>query len=226
MNTLVKIICIAVCGTAVTCSALAESTNAEASAAQKISNYIDGNLFGIQSVKKDAENRIVSLVVIGRAPVSSAQTKARAKSQAFRKADAVARAEFMKWLTTAVTYTRIDQDDIAIVQRGESLGDAGDGHASESAEASEFSQEQVVSVAHGFVKGLVQIGAGISADDEAVVILGWNANTAEQADRVRAANVPGAPKAEPAVEKKLPRGGAVGKPNPSASVSDDAKDFL
>lgn len=198
---------------------------AAVNAEQKINQYINGNLFGIQNVKKDANKRIVSLVSIGRAPLSSALTKARAKNQAFKKADANARAEFMKWLTTQVTYTRIDQDDVAIVQKGESLGDAGQGKASETGEATELSQEQVVSVASGFVKGMVQIGAGMSEDGEAVVILGWNAETADHMDAVRDQNIPREPKKK-AVRVNDDKTGATVAPNKATSVSDAANDYL
>ena len=242
MNTKQKLLGIAVCGAALVFSAFAEEAKQGASAAlpttpvqatrkpsvnaeQKINQYINGNLFGIQNVKKDANKRIVSVVSIGRAPLSSALTKARAKNQAFKKADANARAEFMKWLTTQVTYTRIDQDDVAIVQRGESLGDAGQGKASVTSEATELSQEQVVSVASGFVKGMVQIGAGMSEDGEAVVILGWNAETADRMDEVRDQNIPREPK-KTAASVEGDKTGATAAPNKATSVSDAANDYL
>ena len=242
MNTKQKLLGIAVCGAALVFSAFAEEATQGESAAlpttpvqttrkpsvnaeQKINQYINGNLFGIQNVKKDANKRIVSVVSIGRAPLSSALTKARAKNQAFKKADANARAEFMKWLTTQVTYTRIDQDDVAIVQRGESLGDAGQGRASVTSEATELSQEQVVSVASGFVKGMVQIGAGMSEDGEAVVILGWNAETADRMDEVRDQNIPREPK-KTAASVEGDKTGATAAPNKATSVSDAANDYL
>ena len=239
MNTNQKLLGIAVCGAALAFSAVADESkpgwaahpapaqkSAEA-AAQKIDQYIKGNLFGIQNVKKDANKRIISLISIGRAPLSSALTKARAKNQAFKKADANARAEFMKWLTTQVTYTRVDQDDVAIVQKGESLGDAGQGKALEGSEVTELTQEQTVSVANGFVKGMVQIGAGMNEDGEAVVILGWNADTADQMDELRDQNAPKPPRraveSEPAPANNA---GATGVPNKATSVSDAANDFL
>ena len=242
MNKNQKLLGTAVCGAALVFSAFAEEAKQGESAAlpttpvqttrkpsvnaeQKINQYINGNLFGIQNVKKDANKRIVSVVSIGRAPLSSALTKARAKNQAFKKADANARAEFMKWLTTQVTYTRIDQDDVAIVQRGESLGDAGQGKASVTSEATELSQEQVVSVASGFVKGMVQIGAGMSEDGEAVVILGWNAETADRMDEVRDQNIPREPK-KTAASVEGDKTGATAAPNKATSVSDAANDYL
>ena len=79
------------------------------------------------------------------------------------------------------------------MQHGESLGDAGSGKASEKSEATELSQEQIVSVASGFVKGMVQIGAGMNDDDEAIVVLGWNADMADQMDEVRDSNIPRKP---------------------------------
>ena len=242
MNTKQKLLGIAVCGAALVFSAFAEEAkqgesaarpttpvqtarNPSVNAEQKINQYINGNLFGIQNVKKDANKRIVSVVSIGRAPLSSALTKARAKNQAFKKADANARAEFMKWLTTQVTYTRIDQDDVAIVQRGESLGDAGQGKASVTSEATELSQAQVVSVASGFVKGMVQIGAGMSEDGEAVVILGWSAETADRMDEVRDQNIPREPK-KTAASVEGDKTGATAAPNKATSVSDAANDYL
>lgn len=242
MNTNQKLLGIAVCGAILSFSALAGCTKQEESekgasllralksepdAAEKINKYINGNLFGIQNIKKDSNKRIVSLVSIGRAPLSSALTKARAKNQAFKKADANARAEFMKWLTTQVTYTRIDQDDVAILQRGDSLGDAGKGRAFAASEAVELSHEQTVSVANGFVKGMVQIGAGMSDDGEAVVILGWNADTADRMDEVRDQNV------QKEVKKKSTNAsasertsGATDSPRKATSVSNAAGDFL
>lgn len=241
MNTNQKLLGVAVYGMTLVCTAFAEEVKQEELAAQpapaqtarkpsvnaeqKINQYINGNLFGIQNVKKDASKRIVSVVSIGRAPLSSALTKARAKNQAFKKADANARAEFMKWLTTQVTYTRIDQDDVAIVQRGESLGDVGQGKASVTSEATELSQEQVVSVASGFVKGMVQIGAGMSEDGEAVVILGWSAETADRMDEVRDQNIPRAPK-KTAESVESDKSGATAAPNKATSVSDAANDYL
>lgn len=198
---------------------------AEARVEDKINQYINGNLFGIQNVKKDANNRIVSVISIGRAPLSSAMTKARAKNQAFKKADANARAEFMKWLTTAVVYTRIDQDDIAIVQKGESLGDAGAGKSTEASDVAELTHEQTISVASGFVKGMIQIGAGMSEDGEAVVVLGWNADMAEQTDAIRDQNSP----MKPARKNAATKGNAAGAneaPNKATSVSEAATDFL
>ena len=244
MNTKQKLLGIAVCGAALVFSAFAEEAKQGESAAQptapaqttrkpsvnaeqKINQYINGNLFGIQNVKKDANKRIVSVVSIGRAPLSSALTKARAKNQAFKKADANARAEFMKWLTTQVTYTRIDQDDVAIVQRGESLGDAGQGKASVTSEATELSQAQVVSVASGLVKGMVQIGAGMSEDGEAVVILGWSAETADRMDEVRDQNIPREPKQTMgSIAADGDKAGATAAPNKDTSVSDAANDYL
>lgn len=244
MNTKQKLLGIAVCGAALVFSAFAEEAkqgesaarpttpvqtarNPSVNAEQKINQYINGNLFGIQNVKKDANKRIVSIVSIGRAPLSSSLTKARAKNQAFKKADANARAEFMKWLTTQVTYTRIDQDDVAIVQRGESLGDAGQGKASVTSEATELSQEQVVSVASGFVKGMVQIGAGMSEDGEAVVILGWSAETADRMDEVRDQNIPREPKQTMgSIAADGDKAGATAAPNKDTSVSDAANDYL
>lgn len=192
---------------------------AKISPEERIERYVNGNLFGIQSVKKNSSGRIVSLVSIGRAPVSSTLTQARAKNQAFKRADAFARAEFMKWLTTAVTYARIDHDDVAIVAKGESIGNSGT--ATETSEAGEFTQEQVVSVASGFVKGMVQIGAGISDENEAVVILGWNADTAEQVDAVRDGNSTRKSKADNRVT-----GAEVKPPNVRTSTSEAAGDFL
>lgn len=233
MNINMKMMSVALCGVLFAGSAFAEegsvapaTTKPVVNAEQKINQYINGNLFGIQNVKKDANKRIVSVVSIGRAPLSSALTKAKAKNQAFKKADATARAEFMKWLTTAVVYTRIDQDDVAIVQKGESLGDAGNGKASEKGEATELSQEQVVTVASGFVRGMVQIGAGINDDGEAVVILGWNAETADQMDAVRNQNVPRRPVKAAAEKKPEATSGATGTPNKATSVSDAANDYL
>lgn len=233
MNMNKKLFGVAMCGVALTFPAFAdEAATAPAvakptvSAEQKINQYINGNLFGIQNVKKDANKRIVSVISIGRAPLSSALTKAKAKNQAFKKADANARAEFMKWLTTAVVYTRIDQDDVAIVQKGESLGDAGNGKASEKSEAAELSQEQVVTVAAGFVKGMVQIGAGMNDDGEAVVILGWNVETADQMDAVRDQNVPRKPVKAATEKKPEAASGATGTPNKATSVSDAANDYL
>lgn len=245
MSTKMMMMGVALCGATLVGSALAEGTvaksvvavpaapavaNPAVSQKEKIDGYINGNLFGIQNVKKDASKRIVSVVSIGRAPLSSALTKARAKNQAFKKADANARAEFMKWLTTQVVYTRIDQDDVAIAQKGESLGDSGKGTASEKAEATELSQEQVVSVAAGFVKGMVQIGAGINEDGEAVVVLGWSADTAAQLDTVRDQNVPRTPvKAGPAQSPAVVPAvapGATARPARKTSISDAAGDFL
>jgi len=233
MNVSMKMMSIALSGSLCAASAVAEETTTApavtkpvVNAEQKINQYINGNLFGIQNVKKDANKRIVSVLSIGRAPVSSALTKAKAKNQAFKKADANARAEFMKWLTTQVVYTRIDQDDIAIVQKGESLGDAGNGKASEKSEATELSQEQVVTVAAGFVKGMVQIGAGMNDDGEAVVILGWNAETADQMDAVRDQNVPRKPVKAATEKKPEATPGATGTPNKATSVSDAANDYL
>ena len=244
MNTKQKLLGIAVCGAALVFSAFAEEAkqgesaarpttpvqtarNPSVNAEQKINQYINGNLFGIQNVKKDANKRIVSIVSIGRAPLSSSLTKASAKNQAFKKADANARAEFMKWLTTQVTYTRIDQDDVAIVQRGESLGDTGQGKASVTSEATELSQEQVVSVASGFAKGMVQIGAGMSEDGEAVVILGWSAETADRMDEVRDQNIPREPKQTMgSIAADGDKAGATAAPNKDTSVSDAANDYL
>lgn len=231
MNIKSKLLGAALCGAVVAIPAVAEETSQgmrrpSANVEQKVSQYINGNLFGIQNVKKDANGRIVSVVSIGRAPLTSALSKARAKNQAFKKADANARAEFMKWLTTAVVYTRIDQDDIAIVQHGDSLGDAGNGKASEKSEATELSQEQIVSVASGFVKGMVQIGAGMNGDGEAVVVLGWNADTAGQMDEVRAQNIP-RKRANAVNEKASEAGsGATAAPNRETSISDAADEYL
>ncbi len=231
MNIKSKLLGAALCGAVVTIPVVAEepsqivrhpSVNAE----QKIAQYINGNLFGIQNVKKDENKRIVSVVSIGRAPLTSALTKAKAKNQAFKKADANARAEFMKWLTTAVVYTRIDQDDIAIVQHGESLGDAGSGKTSEKSEATELSQEQIVSVAAGFVKGMVQIGAGMNDDGEAVVVLGWNADIAGQMDAVRDSNIPRKPARVIEGKKSEVGSGATATPNKATSVSDAANEYL
>ncbi len=196
-------------------------------AEQKIEGLINGNLFGVQNIKKDEAKRVVSLISIGRAPVSSALTKARAKNQAFKKADANARAEFMKWLTTAVTYTRMDQDEIAIIQKGESLGDEGMGGAGETTEVTELTSEQIVSVATGFVKGMVQLGAGINDDGEAVVILGWHVDTADQTDMVRDANSPVKHKIKKEGDKiPYKNKGSTLSPDKDTSISDDAQDFL
>lgn len=231
MNIKSKLLGAALCGAVVIIPAVAEEPSQivkqpSANVEQKISRYINGNLFGIQNIKKDANGRIVSVVSIGRAPLTSALTKAKAKNQAFKKADANARAEFMKWLTTAVVYTRIDQDDIAIVQHGESLGDAGSGKASEKSEATELSQEQIVSVAAGFVKGMVQIGAGMNDDDEAVVVLGWNADLAGQMDEVRDSNIPRKPVRVIKEKKSEVGSGATATPNKATSVSDAANEYL
>lgn len=202
----------------------AKKTTATDNAERKINQYINGNLFGIQNIKKDANKRIISLVSIGRAPISSAATRARAKNQAFKKADAYARAEFMKWLTTSVVYTRIDQDDVAIVQKGESLGDEGKGQASETSEATEFSFEQTISVASGFVKGMVQIGSGINDDGEAVVILGWSVDSADQTDMVREKNLSKRSFEKGGEERSVK--GLNSLPEKALSVSDSANDFL
>jgi len=132
----------------------------------------------------------------------------------------------MKWLTTEVVYTRIDSEDIAIVQKGESLGDAGKGKASEASEATELSQEQTVSVALGFVKGMVQIGAGMNDDGEAVVVLGWNADTAAQLDTVRDQNIPRKPAKCDSEKKQEETAGATSAPKKATSVSDAANDYL
>lgn len=223
MNT-IKILGVAIAAIATSTIAVAaeNSSASENKAEQKITQYINGNLFGIQNVKKDANKRIISLVSIGRVPISSAASKARAKNQAFKKADANARAEFMKWLQTAVVYTRIDEDDVAIVQKGESLGDEGKGKSSETSEISEISHEQTITVASGFVKGMVQIGAGMNEDGEAVVILGWSAETADQTDAVREKNKKCSKEKCNERETK----GVNASPSKSASVSDSANDFL
>lgn len=239
MNISKSIMGIAMCGAALAFSAVADEAKpglavhpapaqkSAETAAQKIDQYINGDIGGIQNVKKNSNNHIISLVVIGRAPISSALTKARAKRHAFKRADADARAEFMKWLTTQVTYTYDDQGHVAIVQKGESLGDAGQGKAEEIGVESEFSQEQIAIVANGFVKGMVQIGAGVNADGEAVVILGWNADTADQMDEIRDRNTPKPPRK--AVERNpVPanNSGATEILKKSTSVSDAANDFL
>lgn len=85
MNIKSKLLGAALCGAVVTIPVVAEepsqivrhpSVNAE----QKIAQYINGNLFGIQNVKKDENKRIVSVVSIGRAPLTSALTKTKAKN--------------------------------------------------------------------------------------------------------------------------------------------------
>ena len=220
------------CGLMVGVPAMADEAGAARAVAaeQKVDRLINGNLFGIQSIKKDGKGRIVSVVSIGRAPVTTALTKARAKNQAFKRADAAARAEFMKWLTTAVVYTRIDDESVAILQKGASQGDAGSGVAGEQAQAEELSQEQIVSVAAGFVKGMVQVGAGINEDGEAVVILGWSASTAKQMDSVRDANTPKPVakkvKVDTPAKPAAPAQGAVTAPAVRTSVSAEAGDFL
>lgn len=221
---IIKIVTGVIALTALTTTSMASENTSPSGdkAQQKISQYINGNLFGIQNIKKDANKRIVSLISIGRAPISSATLKARAKNQAFKKADAYARAEFMKWLQTAVVYTRIDEDDVAIVQKGESLGDAGKGKSSETSETIEISYEQTISVAAGFVKGMVQIGAGLNEDGEAVVVLGWSAEIADQTDVVRERNKKRSNDKCNECEAK----GANATPNKSSSVSDSASDFL
>lgn len=193
-------------------------------AEQKINKYINGNFFGVQDIKKSDNGRIKSLVVVGRASISTSLSRVRAKNQAFRKADAIARAEFMKWLTTSVVYTRIDKESVAIVEKGESHGERGEGKTSEVSESSEFSQEQIVSAAAGFVKGIKQIATGISEEGEAVVILGWSAETAEATDDVRSRNTPSITNSGKDGNKYVPK--TISAPRKRASVSDDANDFL
>ena len=225
----IKLIGMLACGASFAVASYAEESRDAVKpldAEQKINQFINGNLFGIQSIKKDANKRIVSVIAIGRTPLSSALTGARAKNQAFKKADANARAEFMKWLTTSVTYTRIDQDDIAIVQKGESLGDSGSGKSTETSEASELTQEQTISVASGFVKGMVQIGAGMSDDGEAVVVLGWNADNAALMDGVREQNVPKKVETPQGGKKEEASSGRNAKPKKGTSVSDAADEYF
>ena len=82
-------------------------------------------------------------------------------------------------------------------------------------------------MASGFVKGMVQIGAGMSEDGEAVVILGWNADTADRMDEVRDQNVQKAVKKASANASANERtSGATGSPRKATSVSNSAGDFL
>ena len=83
-----------------------------------------------------------------------------------------------------------------------------------------------MSVASGFVKGMVQIGAGMSEDGEAVVMLGWNAETAAEMDDVRDKNVPRKPAKSAENNKGEATSGATATPNKSTSVSDEANNFL
>ena len=55
-------VAIAVIATSTTSIASENSSASENKAEQKITQYINGNLFGIQNVKKDANKRIISLV--------------------------------------------------------------------------------------------------------------------------------------------------------------------
>ena len=80
-------------------------------------------------------------------------------------------------------------------------------------------------MASGFVKGMVQIGAGMSEDGEAVVILGWNAETADRMDEVRDQNIPREPK-KTAASVEGDKTGATAAPNKATSVSDAANDYL
>lgn len=211
------IITVACCAVLAVQSFAAESDSADggmATAEQKIKGYINGNLSGIQEIKKGDDGRIISLVSIGRSAVPTSLSKAKAKIHAFKKADAVARAEYMKWLTTAVVFARTAQGDIAIYEK--------DGV--EEGEQSEFSQERITLAASGFAKGLIQIGADLNDDGEAVVILGWNSNTAGQTDSIRNKNIPRASKEN---EKQGRRAGeAIEKSAKGTSVSDAAGEYL
>ncbi len=218
------LLAVALCGAMPVLPIFAEETSsagqkAKAGPEERIERYVNGYLSGIQDVKKNSSGRIVSLVSIGRAPVSSTLARARAKSQAFKRADAFARAEFMKWLKTSVTYTLIDHHDVAIAEKGKSSGNSGT--SAETSEAGEFTQESLEIVASGFVKGMVQIGAGINDDNEAVVILGWNADTAEQTDAIRDWN---STRKSKAADRAT--GAEVKPPNVRTSTSDAAGDFL
>ena len=201
----------------------AAATTSANTAGSEINQLINGELSGVQKIKKDAKGHITSLVVIGRAPISTALSKARAKRQAFKKADAQARAEYSKWLTTGVRYWYgADSEVILAEQNGESGG-----------EALDMTSEQIEVVAASLVKGLQQIGAGVNEDgDSAVVILAWSAATAKRTDAVRDVNLPSEPKAEKSKERvnggaetKRTDGGAK-KSAPRPSVSSDAGEFL
>lgn len=204
-------------------AASAESATMTSTADYEISQLINGELSGVQKIKKDAMGHITSLVVIGRAPISAALSKARAKRQSFKKADAHARAEYSKWLTTGVRYWYGADSEVILAERnGESDG-----------EALDMSEEQIEVVAAGLVKGLKQIGAGVNKDgDTAVVILAWSAVTAKQTDAVRNVNLPSAPKETKAKgcangdDAANCTGESAKKSAPRPSISSDAGEYL
>ena len=194
--------------------AQAQNPQSPAATVDPVTALIQSEIEDVTNIKKDpVTHGIKSLVVIGRAPLSRSLTKAKAKQVAMKAAGSAARAHFVKFLDTRVSYKKDSSSGSIIVQEGASAGDKGEAVSQEHAKTVDVSADEQHEFAESAVSGLRQIGAGVF-DGSAVVVLGWDMETAKDAQTVKGAMNAGARK----LDQEAAGGSMAVTPKPSTTT--------
>jgi hypothetical protein len=188
---------------------------------------------GVHNIKKDKKGRVLTLIVVGQARISTVLGGAKGKEMARKKAAQGARAEFVKWLGEAVVVCENAENEATIFIQGEEGKDKD--AQSEAGKAVEKTGDSFKSLSAGFVRGLTLLHTDVNADEkECTMVYGWSLANAKAAKHT-ATNDPTIEDDKPAAKKAASReaaeGGESGKSDnkkirSQKATSGDAGDFL
>lgn len=188
----------------------------------------------LDSIKKDKQGHIVSILVVAKSRISTVLGKSKGIEVARDRANLQASAEFVKWLKQDVSVIDASEGETITLITGT---EGSDGETNtESVKAIEKNSKKMEGVSQGLVRGLVTVYYEIDGENhEYIVIKGWKADTAEAVKKVANDQKSDATKAEKVnPDKNKSVGEAESKPavkpdkeiKSSKAVSDGAADFL
>jgi hypothetical protein len=137
-----------------------------------------------ETVIKDKEGRIVSLLVVGQSRISTVLGKSKGLEVAREKADLDAEARFVQFLNKGtVKMTRSTDDETIELYEGTEGG--GEDSLKVASKASERLVVKKESAVQGFVRSLQKVAESINSEDKTLtVIKAWEADTDKSAKKL------------------------------------------
>jgi hypothetical protein len=183
--------------TVLACTALlassAQPANAQDNAKRDDPEKVVGKIIelgpGVHQVKTDEKGRLVSCVVVGRAPIHSVLGVEQGQEVARTQAQLAAKAEFRKWLQSTVMVREGAEHETTLSIEGSKEGDQKS--LRESGKEVVKTTRRYELVAEGLVRGLQLLGVDVSEKNGTyTVVYGFTTQAAEAVQKVDG-HVPG-----------------------------------
>ena len=178
---------------------------------------------GVHKIKKDESGRMQSCVIVGSSRMSTVLGTAKGLETARKRATLSARAEFVRWMKTAVVAVQSMSDESIVYLQGSG------GAVSESGKGTEVTKDNVDTLSAGLVRGMTVIGFNQDPKSEMLtVVYGWSPKFASMAQDAEMTNIDPSSHPSQSVSPNTESSSGPSKaPIPAKTVtSDSAGEFL